>query len=403
MIELENAVAEMKNYLSPQKETEKIYLSDAFGRVTAEKIISPIAVPSFARSGMDGYGVYWQDTKNASKKQPAKLKVIGTIHAGDDATKYSPQRGEAVRVMTGAALPTNLTSVVKQEWTNYGNAIVEIYHEIPEGKNYMAIGEDIKAQQQLIQPSEYLSSDSLGVIASVGITTVQVKKALRVGIISTGNELVSLGQKLEIGQIYNSSAYTLASYIKQSGSQVIFQVTCGDDVYLLEKILKKYQGKVDLIITTGGVSVGEKDFLPDAIDQLNGRQLFHYVDMKPGTPMMGALWQGIPILCLSGNPFATMVNFHLFYWSLLAHFLSNSKYDLKKKQVTIQCGELPVNRIRRFYRAFYFEGKVLIEEKKHQSSIFHNTINTNCLVEQPKNSMLLNGEKATIYQWPQIY
>lgn len=399
MIELEAAVLKVKERLSPQTRIESIPLAESVGRITAEAITAPAPVPAFPRAAMDGYAVAAESTAGASVLQPAVLKVIGTLFAGDNPATLQPKLGEAVRVMTGAALPLSVDSVVPQEWTDYGESQVKIVREILQGKHYVAIGEDLQEKETIIEASQYLTSESLGVLASVGAAFVHVKKKLRVGIISTGSELTEVEKPLKTAQVYNSSAYVLASYIQRSGGEVVFQTICDDEPQQFAEQLRLAHNQVDLIITTGGVSVGQKDFLPAAITENGGEILFHFVAFKPGTPVMAAVWEEIPLLCLSGNPFAALVDFHLFYWPLLAHFYQTATFELKKEQQLLRSEEIKGSGLRRFISGYSENGHVTIEKNQAKVSRFQQILHSNCLVEQLPQQPLQDGNLVTVYHW----
>lgn len=399
MIELEAAVSKLKERLRPQTQVENIPLADCVGRITGAAVTAAAPVPAFPRAAMDGYAVAAESTVGATEMQPAVLKVIGTLYAGDDPEGLCPLTGEAVRVMTGAALPPGTDSVVPQEWTDYGSNRVQITREITRGKHYVAVGEDLKAYETIMEVASYLSSESLGVLASIGCAEISVKKKLRVGIIATGSELAEVGTPLKTAQVYNSTAYVLASYIQRSGGEVVFQTICEDDPRQFAKLLQTVGKAADLIITTGGVSVGQKDFLPTAIIENKGEILFHFVAFKPGTPVMGAVWEGIPLLCLSGNPFAALVDFHLFYWPLAAHFYRAPIFELKKEQQQLRSEDLKSGSLRRFISGYCENGQVTIDKKPHRVSRFQQILHSNCLVEQPPQQSLQAGQQVTVYRW----
>ena len=173
---------------------------------------------------------------------------------------------------------------------------------------------------------------------------------------------------------------------------------CSDDPEELAKRLIEISPKLDVLITCGGVSVGEKDNLPLAIKRIGGTELFHFVNMKPGTPVMGSQFQETLILSVSGNPFAAMVNLHLFYWTLLATFFNCVELNLKERTV-ILAHELAPSRLRRFYRAKEIDGTVNLVTKSHLSSNLSNTLETNCLLEQPASVLLKKGALVKVYYW----
>lgn len=350
---------------------------------------------------MDGYAVFAEDTRQATPATPVYLTVQGSLFAGDNPADFQAKPGTAVKIMTGGAIPKGYNAVIKQELTDYGEKTVAIKQSVTVGDNFAPIGEDIRPGQLIFPAHSRLNCESIGVLASLGLTEIEVLRPLRVGLLATGNELVQPGQPLKAGQIYNSTTFALAQYLKQSGSQVVFRLTCPDDPNLFVKILQQYADQVDLIITTGGVSVGQRDFIPSAIQAISGKVLFHFVQMKPGTPVMAAIWQHKVILALSGNPFASMVNFHLLYWPILAHFLGNSYFALQQQQVPLLAGQSQPRHLRNFMRGQLTAAGVSITPGSHHSSVFHNLVDSNCLIEQPRDQALTLGQTVTVYQWPQ--
>ena len=398
MIELEQAIALVQQQLTLQTRTEIVPIQSAVGRVTSTAIVAKTAVPSFARSGMDGYAIYTEDTVTASREKPVTLKVIGTILPGERVDQYQPTRGTAVKIMTGAAIPAGYDAVVRQELTDGGTTTVTIQKPMTKGKNYGEIGEDLAAGQSVLPAHTLLTCDSIGVLASLGYDTVSVLAPIRVGLIATGNELKAPGEPLSAGQIYNSSMYTIASYIRQAGGIVVFQKICNDEPQALQRILEANQDQVDLFMTTGGVSVGVKDMIPQVIDQIGGQILFHFVNIKPGTPVMASIWQDKVILSLSGNPFASIMNFHLFYWPILAHFFDNDGFNLKHGRGKIVTGYMKSNKLRRFLRANRQGDAISIPANGHRSLVLHTLVENNCFVSQPADEVLKPGDEVDYYE-----
>ncbi|MBO0441750.1 molybdopterin molybdotransferase MoeA [Candidatus Enterococcus ikei] len=398
MIEVEAARMKIQHVLAQQKKVEIVSISEAAGRVCAENIYAKVAVPHFPRAGMDGYAVVANEIKGACLEQPVCLKVIDAIFAGDSECNPIKIPNTAVRIMTGAPIPEPYDAVIKQEWTDYGETQVKIYREIKAGRNYGEIGEDVYFDQKIIQKHQLINSRAVGILAAQGIKEIKVLEPMRIGILATGSELISLDEPLSSGKIYDSNLYTLASFIQSSGSKIIFQEHCSDDIEAISKFICEKANDVDLLITTGGVSVGEKDYVPQVIQQIKGKSLFHFVNMKPGTPMMASLYQNVVLLNLSGNPFAAVVNLHLFYWSALAHFMQCPELNLEKREVQLT-EDLKLSNIRRFIRAYEENGFVSLNSKLHYSSVFHNTLETNCLIDQPAKAELKKGDHVTVYYW----
>lgn len=398
MIEVEEAQHKIKQVLAQQKKVETVPLIEACGRVCGEDILAKVAVPHFPRAGMDGYAVVAKETQGASRDRPICLKVVGSIFAGDALDNTESAQGTAIKIMTGAPIPKQYDAVIKQELTDYGESTVLIYQEVKAGCNYGGIGEDVSVAQKVISKYQLLNSRAIGILAAQGIEEITVLAPMKVGILATGSELISLKTPLTSGKIYDSNLYTLASFIQASGSKIIFMEHCADEIDSISSVIREKIQEVDILITTGGVSVGEKDYVPQVIQQVKGKSLFHFVNMKPGTPMMASLYQQKVLLNLSGNPFAAVVNLHLFYWSTLAYFMNCPELNLKKRRVQLT-EALKLSNIRRFVRAYEEEGFVSLRTKLHYSSVFHNTLETNCFIDQPAKRTLNKGDHVTVYYW----
>lgn len=398
MIEVEDARKQIEYYLCTQTKVESVSILDAKGRVCSNDIFARINVPSFPRSGMDGYALNAKDTKGASKDNPVCLKVVGTLYAGDEDITADKGDNLAYKIMTGAPIPNCFDSVIRQELTDYGEKEVNIYKEIQKGKNYSKIGEDVSVGQKLISKYQLINSRSIGILASQGIEKIDVLAPIKVGILSTGSELTKLGDTITCGKVYNSNMYSIASFIKSSNSDIIFKESGLDEVESLSNFIKENISKVDILITTGGVSVGEKDYLPKVIENIGGKELFHFVNMKPGTPVMASSYKGRIILSLSGNPFASIVNLHLFYWSTLARFMNCDELNISKREVTLK-DDLKYSGIRRFIRAYEKNAFVSLTSEKEYSSVLHNTLETNCVIDQPAKTELKKGEVVSVYYW----
>ena len=391
MIEYNEAVEILEKNIKYQKEIKEVNILDSYGCIISEDIHSPISVPSFPKSAMDGYAVNSKDIADTKKNIPVKLKVVGKIGAGDYcAVKW--EKGQAVRIMTGGRVPDGFDCIVKQEDTDYGNETVNVFTSLAPYSNYCKIGEDIKKGQLIIKKYTRIESFHIGVLASIGFSYVKVFSPMKVSILSTGSELVNPGTKLKEAQIYNSSSYVIASKLKRAGMEIANIENCDDDIESIEKRVEKFIENSDIIITTGGVSVGEKDLIPCVMKKLGAIELFRKVNMKPGTPVTTNLYKGKLILSFSGNPFAAIVNFELFFWYIAAKFMNNSHFKPQVSNVILKNNITKKNNLKRFLRGFEENGKVFCNVDKQLSSVLNEMINCNCLIEQPEEKELFSGE-----------
>jgi len=297
----------IKTFLTPVKEIQKIGLMSALGRVLAENIVAPHNVPNHDNSAMDGYAFNADDLAHEGTTQ---FKVTGNAFAGNPLSG-EVVRGACIRIMTGAAVPAGVDTVIPQERvTIHGNSI-EIAEPIKRGANVRYAGEDLTQGQIVLPIGHLIKPADLGLVASLGIGEVAVYRQLRVSFFSTGDELASIGSPLKSGQVYDSNRYTIFGMLARLGVEVQDLGAIPDDPVLLEKTLLKAAENSDVIITSGGVSVGEADFMKELLQKL-GQVLFWKIAMKPGRPLAFGKIGNAHYFGLPGNPVAVMVTFYQF-------------------------------------------------------------------------------------------
>ena len=292
---------------------ESVAVMQALGRVLAQDIVPKINVPGHDNSAMDGFAVRFSDLKNDEKT----LKQIGTAFAGKPFQGIVGP-GECVRVMTGAVLPKGTDTVVIQEVCRSEGERVTMPPGQKAGQNVRAAGEDLKAGVPVLRAGQPVRAAELGLIASLGIGELSVKPKLRVAFFCTGDELASIGSPLKEGEIYDSNRYTLHGMLATLGVQAIDMGVVRDDPALLESAFIKASASADAIITTGGVSVGEADFVKQLMAKL-GEVLFWKIAMRPGRPMAFGKVGNAFLFGLPGNPVAVMVTFYQFVRDALLH------------------------------------------------------------------------------------
>ena len=296
----------IKSFLDPVEHKESITLHTALGRVLAQDIRATHNVPNHDNSAMDGYAFNADDLNEGL----TRLKVTGAIFAGNPLTG-SFVRGACVRIMTGAAIPTGADTVIAQERVETLDDSIQ-FKDIPtRGANVRLAGEDLQAGQVVLNIGHRISPADLGLIASLGIGEVMVYRKLRVSFFSTGDELASIGSTLETGQVFDSNRYTLFGMLSRMGVEIQDLGAIPDDPLLLEKTLIKAAESSDVILTSGGVSVGEADYMKQLLQKL-GQVLFWKIAMKPGRPLAFGKIGNAHYFGLPGNPVAVMVTFYQF-------------------------------------------------------------------------------------------
>jgi len=306
--------------LSPVVETERIAIRAALGRVLAEEIVPAINVPATDNSAMDGYAVRFEDLDAG---RPAVLREIGSALAGRPYAGGEMPPGTCVRVMTGAVLPAGSDTVVVQEIVRAEGARITVPPGQKKAQNVRYAGEDLRAGVPVLRPGVPLRPAELGLLASLGIGEVLVRRRLRVAMFATGDELASIGEALREGEVYDSNRYTLHAMLERLGVEIQDLGVVRDDPGELEAALRRATREADAVITTGGVSVGEADFVKPLAAKL-GEVLFWKIAMRPGRPMAFGRIGGAMLFGLPGNPVAVMVTFYEFVRDALLHLSGRS-------------------------------------------------------------------------------
>ena len=296
----------IRAFLTPVKETERLHLHAALGRVLAEEIHATHNVPNHDNSAMDGYAFNADDIAQGT----TRLKITGAAFAGNALTG-SFKKGCCVRIMTGAAVPAGADTVIAQERVEADGEFIQFTETPHRSANIRFAGEDLKAGQVVLNVGHQISPADLGLIASLGIGEVNAYRKLRVSFFSTGDELVSIGSTLAAGQIFDSNRYTLFGMLTRMGAEIKDLGAIPDDPIALEKTLIKAAESSDVILTSGGVSVGEADYMKQLLQKL-GEVLFWKIAMKPGRPLAFGKIGNAHYFGLPGNPVAVMVTFYQF-------------------------------------------------------------------------------------------
>lgn len=314
LLTLNEAKKRISSEFSPEPlGIEEVLLEKALGRILAFNITSPINVPQFTRSTVDGYAVKAEDTFPAEEDIPLNLKLSGIINMGEIPC-FKLEIGHTAEIATGAPLPHGSDAVVMVENTTRKNQVISIYRPVAVGENTMKIGADIREGEVVLRQGNTLSPQEIGVLAALGYTSVKVIRQPKVAIISTGAEIIKPGRPLSPGKIYDINTYTLsAAVLEQGGLPIRLEVVQDNDLKLLKVKLKKAIDGADVVLTSGGVSVGPKDVIPKVLEKLGQNELIvHGVAIKPGKPFAFTVINGKPIFSLPGNPTSALLTFDLF-------------------------------------------------------------------------------------------
>jgi molybdopterin molybdotransferase len=304
---VEKAREVIARFLNPVTAAERVNVRAALGRVLAEDVISPLDVPAHDNSAMDGYAVRHADLKSDGE---VSLQVAGSSFAGAPFAG-ALNAGQAVRIMTGGVVPTGADTIVMQEHVAVAGDRVTIGKGHKKGQNLRKAGEDLAVGQVALAHGLALRPADIGLISSLGIGEVAVYRRLRVAFFSTGDELVSIGSQPAAGQIFDSNRYTLYGMLKRLNCDVLDMGVVRDDPALLERAFRDAATTADVVITSGGVSVGEADFVKDLLERL-GEVVFWKIAMKPGRPLAYGRIGGAHFFGLPGNPVSVMVTFYQF-------------------------------------------------------------------------------------------
>lgn len=317
---------EIINNLQVNPKKESSALENVNGKILAEDIVAEINVPPFPRAVMDGYAVKAEDTYASSENEPVRLKKLGNIPAGSS-SKLMVSAGESIEIATGAPIPEGADAVVMVEYSSEEDGTVLVYRPVTVGENIMKAGSDILKGERVLRTGKKIGTREIGVLASVGKKEVPVRK-LQIGIISTGDELVCPGEKLDVGQVYDVNSYTLYAGIKELGAFPLLYGIVKDNEAVMKKLLETAALECDLILASGSTSSGAGDIMYQLIDDL-GTTFAHGISIKPGKPVVIGVIKGVPIIGLPGNPTSALMIYNEFVAPLIRKVLGG--YSEPKK------------------------------------------------------------------------
>ena len=309
---------------------EHIPSNTALGRIAAEEVMSPLDLPHSANAAVDGYALQSQDTEIGDT---VSLRIIGMAKAGHP-FEGAINSGEAVRVFTGALMPEGADCALMEEFCQESEGFVHIAQPVSAGRNLRPAGENLHKGEVIIEKGDRLKPAHIGQLAAAGITSLSVKKPLKVAVISTGDELIETGEALSRGHIYDSNRPMLCSSITKAGHKAVDYGIIQDDEEALLSVMSQALAECDIVITSGGASAGIEDHTQTVLKRMNAKSLFWRLAIKPGRPMAAAQKDNKPIFCLPGNPVAVQVCFALFVEPVMMQLSSGQFPPLSSLYVT---------------------------------------------------------------------
>lgn len=377
---------------------ERITIREAQGRVLAEDVRSPRDIPGFDNSAMDGYAVRSADAAGASEAAPVRLRVVETIGAGRvPSVRIVP--GTASRIMTGAPMPEGADAIVQVERTRQSGEVVELLSDAPPSNFVRPRGEDIRQNEVAIGAGTELKAPDIGMLASLNRSTIEVWRKPRVGIVATGDELVEVDQVPSGAQVVNSSGYALASAVTQAGAEPMLMPIARDRPELIRQRLAEAFA-FDVVLSTGGVSVGQFDYVSAELKRLGMREMFHGVAQKPGKPLAFGTVGTKLLFGLPGNPVSTMVCFYLYALPALQKLGGRSRLGLPKLRARCRADMRISANLTEFVRVKVVrEGDELVASAtgSQSSGVLSSLSRANALLIGPRDaSMLRCGDYATV-------
>lgn len=399
LLALSEALENMLSRLPEPSIIEHLPLNECANRILAEDLFSPINVPNFDNSAMDGYAV-----RVADLEQNLTLTVAGKSFAGNP-FNGELKASECVRIMTGAMVPNGVDAVVMQEDTQVNDDGSITFNRLPKlGSNIRRIGEDIKQGELVLAKGSVLNVASLPLLASLGIASVPVFKRLKVAILSTGDELTSVGQPLAEGKIYDTNRFAVRLMLEKLNCEILDYGILADDPAIFEQTFRKAQQEADVLITSGGVSVGEADFTKDVLEKL-GEIGFWKIAMKPGKPFAFGKLEKVWFFGLPGNPVSALVTFYQLVQPALAKLSGLSAEKIAKlTQNLTACSAMNLKKSvgrQDFQRGYYYvneNGGLEVRPVGTQGSHIFSAFNeSNCfIVLEAERGNVEAGEKVTI-------
>ena len=393
---VEQALEALLEHTKVIEETETVPLLQACGRVLAKDMIAGFDNPPFDRSPVDGYACKAEDITDASESHPVQLTVLEEIDAGQY-SRVTVEKGQAVRIMTGAAIPKGCDCCVRQEDTDYGEETVRIFRPTGQWQNYCYQGEDFKNGTVLLKKGDKIGFIEAGILASMGVIKVKVYRRVRAAVLTTGDEVMAPGKRLIPGKIYDCNQGLLAARMEEFGAELVEVAAIEDRPQAMTAALERIAPSVDLIVTTGAVSVGKKDIMHEALEMAGAKRIFWHIQMKPGMPTLFSMYQDTPVISLSGNPFGVAVSIDLLLRPVLHKMTQDEALKTVRKKCLLKNEFSKTIRGRRYVRAMTDGETVTIPTGLHSNGVLSSMAGCNCLIEmQEGKSGTRAGELAEV-------
>lgn len=354
---------------------------DSLDHVLAEEIVSNMNMPPFDRSPLDGYAFKSEDSTSAQKESPITLEVIDNIQAGY-VSKKRIEKGQAIRIMTGAKIPDGADVIMRYEDTEFTDSDVKIFSSLKPNSNIARMGEDMMVGDLILKEKAIIGPAEIGILASLGKSHVKVYAKPRIAILATGDELIGISEPLTEGKIRNSNSYFLAAQIKRLGAEAVVLGASKDNLKETAAELSSALNWADMIVTSGGASVGDADIIKEAFQEAGASLLFWKVQMKPGTPIIAAKYENKFLFGLSGNPAAAYITFEKFVRPTILRLMGRTNSNLMKVSSILESDFTKVRKQNRYVRAFTYKenGKYYTKfPDSHSSGVLSSMAGTNSL------------------------
>ena len=387
----------------PNSKIERVAFNHSSGRILAKDVFSSFDQPLFNNSAMDGFAIRSADIKNATKESPIKLSSIATIAAGNDISNISISRGLCAQIMTGAPIPRGADTVVIVEKTSgFENVEVSFFESAKYGQNIRKIGEEIVSGTKLINSGTTIGPSEIGMFAVFGYSDIAVYKRPKVSIFGLGDELREPGDKLLSGQIYNSNLYLLKELVQLSGGEIILSQLISDKQDAMESFMCEALKESDIIISSGGISMGKFDFVKPVMQSLGVKEKFWKVLQKPGKPLFFGTQAHRMVFGLPGNPISSYICFMEYIYPCIQKFQHANMHHKILAKLT-ESFPVESKKHRFLFGEYEIDNEKLFctPSKKYGSHMFSSSLGANCIIESPPGDRSkVKGDMITINPIP---